>query len=551
MILYYALTKYHILSVLLHKEKYSKSEGATLILSEKTEDVDELTNRIKELKIFSEVLIMNDRIMDQNNSRYVLLDKDTRINEIIQDIKKIIPVRLSKFEKIIIAADHFPLGMYLSANKIHYSLFEDGCGQASRSDEVIENVIKKVNIVQYETIKELNLFGKNEYVDIIYANCNAQIEGWTNNKAREFSVAELLKQMSDEYISKIKHVFNITDQAIDAEGRIFFLPQHNVNMGIFTNEQQKNLSSLLIDYFSENEGVCIKPHPNDIQTDYSKVFNDSTILSRKFPSELLPLIIKNKFKLGITAWSTSIKQMNEILEDSICFTSQIDYTYEQMHRYYAITLLLNCISSNNYTIYGFGINKFQLENLNNRAFAFKNSPICIKEITHIQDYNYDKNKKILIFNDIDLVEGLEIEGVNNILENIGDADLAVFINWKQDFIFYNGRNKKVFNNMSFISIAKEKIDNKDITVSLEEEGIWMYSLSKQIKEEIIDLNCKKSLNNTGINIYVYNKDVDKSIQNGILKATERRLAEEIENVRRLEMENEELRNKIEELIGIV
>ncbi len=59
----------------------------------------------------------------------------------------------------------------------------------------------------------------------------------------------------------------------------------------------------------EGKNLIIKPHPRD-EIDYKKIFNDSVILKRTYPIEILNFVNNISIKRCITAFSTSIDGIN-------------------------------------------------------------------------------------------------------------------------------------------------------------------------------------------------------------------------------------------------
>ena len=336
--LYYGLTLYHVLSCILHKITFNTDKECDLIISSLTVNYENLAKTLKESKIFQNVLILDDKKIVQErikrssqNETLGVLEKIKNNNvELEKQIKN-----LEEYKEIYLCADHFPLGIYLNSNKIRYNYFEDGPGQQCKVEQTIESSIKAKNKFLYDIIVYLNLFGRSKNVNSRYIDLAAQVDlkedGILN---QDFSVSKILSSLDDNKKNKVLKIFNVSLEKINAKNKVLFLPQHNVNLNIFSIEQQIEQSALLIDYFLSNKKLVIKPHPNDDYTNYSRYFPEAEIIDRKFPIELMIPFTEDKFEIGLTAWSTSIKSISNILQKSIYFTSEIDKDYNNIHLYY-------------------------------------------------------------------------------------------------------------------------------------------------------------------------------------------------------------------------
>jgi hypothetical protein len=152
----------------------------------------------------------------------------------------------------------------------------------------------------------------------------------------------LLKKLDTTELAKILKVYKCHRYDLRGQKKVLLLTWHYNNMGFLTLDEQRDFFALLVDYFkNDEEKLFIKPHPSDEKPDYRNWFEDSVVLERNMPSELLPFCVNGKFEKGITNWSTSVYSLREILKDIISFDKDIDETWQDFHKYFAIVQYLN------------------------------------------------------------------------------------------------------------------------------------------------------------------------------------------------------------------
>lgn len=572
--LYYTLTYYHILCALLHKQYYNRNESI-LIISSLTYNHEQMKLSIQKLGIFKKVFILKDEFPNTGKIDNTLLSDPEYINRVIDEFNTLflsnISIDISKFSERYIWADHFPLGIYLNANNLPYNYFEDGCGQMSR----VEETVSKMDLLSQKAVAEyLQLFGRSNNVQKRYINFEMQESGYTfTDKDTDFSVERLVSHLSQKQRENIFKVFDVPAYAFDTElcESVLFCPQHNVNLKLFTVEQQIYQTALLLDFFAGNAEVYIKPHPNDIFTDYKELGKKVNIISGSFPAELLSLCVNGKFKKGITAWSTSIYSLAPILETSICFTSEIDDDFYSLYRYYLVCKVLSKLIKKQTVIYTLGVNVKMIENMlsNSDCFCDHFNLIDLQpaEITCMDVEketlfdNFCRGEDYGILIDDPAMGEVEIwkKFHNEIFHS--KVKFIIFINSKNEFVFFDGTNYEIFLNMIRLVIEKRPLNEFDIytEINTDEEDIWVYSKDNDIRETVSNLSYVKELpyskmitriNMAGEEFAM--PDADSLYRNikmleGILAATERRVLSELEKSNYLEAELESCRKEIDTL----
>lgn len=564
--LYFALTHYHVLCAIVHKLKCNDQEGVFLISSANVNS-ERIKQNAEKLRIFKKVGILKHEVPLMKKVKGQNLEDSNYIDKIIDDYRnlfvKALPIELSDFENLYIWADHFPIGIYLNSCGIEYNYFEDGCGQMSRVNETISNLPP----IQREIVERLRLFGQNGNVQKRFINFEAQSEDYTfSEKDVDFPINKYVAEFSDEEKKQILDIFGVPKLSFetDPEDSILYCPQHNVNLEIFSIEQQIYQTALLIDYFANGANVYIKQHPNDVFTDYRELGRKVNIIPGAFPSELLLVCTSGKFQKGITAWSTSIRSLGPILNKTVCFASSIDKDFYALHRYYAACRMLCTVINEKTILYTIGANNEILDNmLHESDIDRKNASFIIRTAVDLDfaiPCNSGKEKFAILVDDLSQYSR---ENVNKIRNAIfaSNAELIVFINSREDYVFFDGTNQKIIENMARWVILKKLFFEPTAfsEIACGEEDIWIYMKSKEKAEMVSELSFEKELPYSKMMLKVnlpggefMSSDADQVYRNmkmmeGILNAMEKRVLEEISQNHVLEGELDNLRGIADEL----
>jgi hypothetical protein len=497
MILYFAVTNYHILCAILHKLKYKPEKEAILLIPKAHTDFSILQKKLLETKIFKNVYGFDEPHIKKTNQITDSLITQT-INDIVTFIEKNFPVNTKDFTEINTFADHYAYGVFLVVNGYKYNYFEEAMGRLSTSESVYEH-IKSFSPVQAEIIKKLQLFGNNDLVTNRYGDLTKQKEGYKNEKDVHFSVTKILESLSQKQIQKIKNVFISQDLSTKKqENSALLLTQHYINLGLLTFDEQKLLYFYLTDYFAENKKVYIKIHPSDVQGLYSQWFPEAEILDRQYPSELLPYLLNKNFDIGIAASSTGIFNLSKILNDIVCFTQQIEKTFKSMNKYFTTLKLIELIpSENKKEIFTYGIDIKQLEEL---ARHYK---IKLPKITNLEEEKFPIKKKsrLFIIDDFYFITNPR-KSFTSIRKNLNEDDLIIYLNSEDKNLCFYPNDKTFDKTVIPIVIEKENIKDEYNTEFIDKETMFTITHNKEITEIAKNLKFEKDLKYTGIKIIV-------------------------------------------------
>ena len=112
MILYYALTTYHIQCCVLHRLTKKPNERAVLLLSDIHQNSVAFLSRYRESGIFDEVFLLKESNVNSSARQYEAKHRSKRfiLNSACRGIKKILPVDVEKMDEVYLCPDHFPFG---------------------------------------------------------------------------------------------------------------------------------------------------------------------------------------------------------------------------------------------------------------------------------------------------------------------------------------------------------------------------------------------------------------------------------------------------------
>lgn len=533
MILYHAITNYHILCCIIHKLEYNNDKDCILYISKYNKDKKSIEQKLKEHRFFKEVKILEEFPFTVEKN----IDNNI-INKICNYVEKNNLDNLKTYKEYYICGDHYSLGIYLAKNNIKYNYFEDACGVLSQKD-LAANYTKKIRLWQYNITKKLRLFGESELVIKRYGDLSKQIDGYFNKKDVDFSIAKILQNMSKKQIKIIISVFQdgiIED--IKTEKIDLLLTQYFIGLGFMTYNEQKNLYTHLVDYFANNK-LIIKPHPSDVHGLYRKWFPNSVVLNRTLPSELLPYCFDAKIENGITASSTAILGMDNI-KTHIYFNNDIEKLYLNINKYYITLKILVKILNNDEEIYLMGCYKDFFINL------AKSKKIKLPEMIELEQILYGKKqdkRKIFIVDNLNLLSKTPRADFSKFQHKLEKDDIVIYINSNNKAYFYSENHFSKMKNIIPITINKKALRDDVEERLLEEELLYFYSSNDSVREVITNMKETIELENTGIELEVNQKErIEIKTLEGILKATEERLLEEIKKNKKLRKENEKLLN---------
>ena len=216
---YFAMTNYHILCILLHKLFYNDRKSILYVSTYLLKNQPNLIKNIKQTNLFDKVIEYEE--IETIRTEKQLSDSELRkeIDRISKEVDKKIGLVLKKADNIYLGSDFYSIGFFVINNKIKYNYFEDGCGILSQIYLPLR-IIEKGNINRARITFLLKAFGENEYVVNRFGSLKDQIEGYSNEKDIDFCVKDLLLKLTEEQKILILKVFEVDKVDISTYERI-------------------------------------------------------------------------------------------------------------------------------------------------------------------------------------------------------------------------------------------------------------------------------------------------------------------------------------------
>lgn len=347
MIIYYAMTKFHLIFSIVHKRRTYGDQEAVLFVYSGLQGIGEERERIREAGFFREIYPVPE--IELKSDWTPLNDKsgETEIREnvqrLVRSVETWLPVQISGRDTIYLANDHWALGLYCIWKNIPYHYYEDGVGMLSKP-EYSRELVYKMNRTHAIVASYMGAFGQNALAVEKIGDLENQTEGFADEKAVHFSLKDELRQLPGEDTERLLAIFD-APKLSEQEGVTLLLTEHFVNMRRLTIEGQRELYALLVDFFCESPHLCVKPHPNDFQISYRQIFPEAEMISRFFPSELLPFCFDRKLNLALAACSTSVYGLRDASERILRFDIDIEDHYAYILRYYVCGLILKALGA--------------------------------------------------------------------------------------------------------------------------------------------------------------------------------------------------------------
>lgn len=517
MILYSATNYYQLLNVFVHKMVFHQDDKCILVVSE----------WIDKNKLSSEICLSFYKIItikcEGENYKYI----EDLSKECKEEFNRI-EIKIEDFQDIYIGGVQHKFGCCLIYMGISFSMFEEGSGIISRPER-LEEIDKNFSIINMEYCKKLGIYdGSNPLIKKIFCNFKAQIENYYNEKATDFDVIKYFINLSTVNQNQIKNFYTEINKIEIQKGSVLLLTQSFANLKILSFEEQVLIYQTLIDYFFYNYFIIIKPHPDDLLY-YNELFVNCFTIKEKFPSEFLPVMFSNQPEIIATISSSAINNLKNYFENSFFLDTRYEKDFYATHRYYAALKLFKKVSLKNSQIATIGANEKLIKNL-----------LCTNEFelkeTVIESNNKTENvNRFYIIDDIETQGEFDRNAIITLTENLPDNSSIVFINFKQDFCFYDINHKALWKYIVPICIGKKQNRDDEFYADINQEMIYFYSKNERILNMANNFEFERELTNTGMTVSVEKMTAEQKrikVLEGILEATEKRLLYYIELVDR-------------------
>ena len=342
--IYYALTTYHVLCCVLHRLSFlPKEEESVLVLSDIHRNSVAFLNRYRESGIFSRIVLLPESSV-MATAKYLERKKMPTgfiYKKCCRDMGALLKnERLSLAgQELTLCPDHFPFGWYVRRHRYPYHCMEEGCGVLSDRAFALSNMQR--NKTQAKLFTRLGCFGDNDCAIELLGDRDHQQPGYNDPRLTDFSVAKLLKALPAGTLQKVLAFFGVEETFSLAPHSVLLLTQHLANLGLMPLPDQHRFYTLFADLLLPKGPLMIKPHPDDIAGTYHAAFHTPVqVLPFAMPSELLPYCVKGTFSLAAAAYSTSVRTLSNVAQDTLCFDDRILKNWRYLPQYAAAARFL-------------------------------------------------------------------------------------------------------------------------------------------------------------------------------------------------------------------
>lgn len=342
--IYYALTTYHVLCCVLHRLSFlPKEEESVLVLSDIHRNSVAFLNRYRESGIFSRIVLLPESSV-MATAKYLERKKMPTgfiYKKCCRDMGALLKnERLSLAgQDLALCPDHFPFGWYVRRHRYPYHCMEEGCGVLSDRAFALSNMQR--NKTQAKLFTRLGCFGDNDCAIELLGDRDHQQPGYNDPRLTDFSVAKLLKALPAGTLQKVLAFFGVEETFSLAPHSVLLLTQHLANLGLMPLPDQHRFYTLFADLLLPKGPLMIKPHPDDIAGTYHAAFHTPVqVLPFAMPSELLPYCVKGTFSLAAAAYSTSVRTLSNVAQDTLCFDDRILKNWRYLPQYAAAARFL-------------------------------------------------------------------------------------------------------------------------------------------------------------------------------------------------------------------
>ena len=562
--LYHSVTLYQVLEAIVHSERVHRGEYNVLLLADfsakKYHDYRELEAFFDEVRLFPYRSISN--------------DPDSIFEETERAWKNTIPHEITEFKNIYVASAFYYFSLFLIANGISFHMFEDGGGILSKP-KVLYEIIRDVTPVMADIAQTYGLLdGRNEYVRDIICNFSAQSFIADDPKWRDFDPAAEIARLAPETVSRILRFFRLEPIRDIPENAALVFTQQFSNLYTTSREDQIAIYQVCSDFFLSNQNLIFKPHPDD-SVDYTPFFPDARTIHGRFPAELMPILLDRIPETSFTVSSTSVRNIGSIFKKNIVCGYDFPNTFRAIDRYYfALKLISETEELKRCSVHTFGVDVNLLEAIAEHSLKtelrFVHETALKKEMpgrqvwliddcTFESDYFRTEKKDLFFAYRRITVKGVEPPAspdpetaqsksgisvseapersesrtgalsVTDFLEAIGEADLVVFLNSRNDYCFYDAKKKELFRRMIPVRVGKRRIRVENVFFPDGDFTIYAYTEDAGIRETIKRFHAEIFLKNTGLTEEIQELDPEqrKAAVSAGLRQAEGKLRPEI------------------------
>ena len=503
MILYVFQSNAYIYPILLHRLVVNRDKEAVLFADANFLKSRGLLDQIRNFELnnlfskvcfpvnFSPVSIWND---DENTS----IQKFLEIND--KNLKNT-GYSFSDFEKIYTAVDDWDLDfmLYLNLKEINYHSIQTWVNRESTPIESMPNNKRKI-IMKYNAYGWSSQFATPVLLsesEQSISSCNKPYELW-NPKIH-------LEQLSVADLDLIMESYQERIPEMNPTGSTFLVKNSNSVMQeripkIFVKKYEQSyrdsymkrtnmilIDTIALDYFTKNSKIYVKTHPNDPidSQQLLELYGTHANPVSKMPMELFSKALANRqlsFDLLLAYVSTSLSTLDKnIFENTIILGAEFLKIWMEMHEIYIAV----CIALQEFPDFEIYCADSLLDTINllldKESYPKRAKSIRKSELRQLKNV-------FLIYNEVSSPQTSDHHFLHS-------SVISCFLNITESYYFFNEKDLD-----KYVSV---KVKKKKLQKTLDpcvESIIWLYSSSHNLYPTLKDLNIRKELSFTGIEI---------------------------------------------------
>lgn len=327
---YICHTFYHAYVAIMRELTLGQKGQSTLLLSTMSNDFGGMKQRAEASGVFKDVYFFEEK--EDVTSEEVMSyhkDKGNIVLNLLQRIKytkllgklqeEYVPVDLKGYDDIYVFCDSDPIGYYLNYKKIKYHALEDGLNSGKLDNQAmlanmgawkLKKLMASLGLIFIES-------GYSRYcIDYIVNDISANYMPPSNIVECPFDElwSKLSKEdhdiMADIFVEDINELRTEISERGKEKPKVMILTEPLCELPV-----RRKLFSDIIDNYSKDYTVIVKPHPRDL-LDYGKEFSDVIVIKGRFPME----VINDIDDLQVEKLVSVITQV-----DGIKFAKEIEY----------------------------------------------------------------------------------------------------------------------------------------------------------------------------------------------------------------------------------
>ncbi len=328
--IYVCHTFYHIYVTLLKEFNLPKEEQgkAEIVLSKLSTQFDDMKERLEKSGLFAHVHELDEKRFDyfphlhkyredKGNIVFNLWNRMIFTKKYPKALEPFMAIDFKKYKDIYVFCDSDPVGFYLSYKKIPYHALEDGL-----------DCLKYLDAARYDNrghfklkafLSSLNLiFIQNGYgkycidMEINDKDClkyDCPKYKVVPRKGLELALKDEDKQkLLEVFMPKAKELVEKLSKAPKENGFVLLLTQPLCELKV-----REKIFRDIIERYCGKAHVVMKPHPRD-ELDYAALFPECTVISGKFPIEVLNFLPGVHFDKAISVFTTALDTVDFVDE---------------------------------------------------------------------------------------------------------------------------------------------------------------------------------------------------------------------------------------------